>query len=118
MTAECSGCAALRERLSALEERAAAQDRVLLAGGASRRLSLEQAFAEGVLLHRPSTVRGWQRKPETRRRMRLELLIHREAGKLFVTPGSVAIWTRALEHEQVQRVTRMATRRRSANRAL
>jgi hypothetical protein len=91
----------LRARVEALE-------RALLAGGAERRLTLIQAYHQGVLPRKPATVHRWLSDPERRRRFLVEVLVERVGGRLYTSPSRVDAWARALA-DQVRAMSNRRT---------
>lgn len=91
-----AGLASLESRVVQLEARLAEYERAALTGGAHRRLTLRQAWEEGLLPRSPRTVEGWLADPELRARYHTEILVEQIAGRWETTPNRIEAWRDAM----------------------
>jgi len=86
----------LRERVSELE-------RLNLSGGADRPICLKELAGRIGNGKSVASLRGWMKRPATRKRLRLELLLRKDpTGHWYSTPRLLARWQDALRHDAIR----------------
>ncbi len=86
---------ALERIVADLEARVAELERIRGVGDADRPIGLREVA--GRINRSPETLRGWMKRPETRRKWRLEMLFLKDlAGRYYSTPRRIDIWRREI----------------------
>jgi hypothetical protein len=91
----------------ALERRVAELERIHLCGDADRPLSLEETAARIGPGKSAATLRGWMKRPASRRKFRLDMLLRKDpGGRWYSTPRLLTIWTHFLSNQAKQSIYR------------